>query len=234
MDRFTFIDSACVLRSFFEICVRIGLENQQQSCEQIFEQIRSAGQQAEAEMFEATANINTHKGALFSLGILCCAAGICFPQKISVENLLSCSSAVASFSLSDFEKLSAHAVHTGGERQYITSGLTGVRGEAASGFPSVKAISLPALEEALTEGKNANDAGIAALLALMAHVADSNVLRRTGESGLRTMQSEAQHTNSMDPAGLRDMDRRFIQNNISPGGCADLLAVTWFLHEICK
>lgn len=230
MDRFTFIDSACVLRSYFEQCAQTGAENANRIPCEIFEQLRSIGQQAEFEMLASTGNVNTHKGALFSVGILCCAAGMGFGRAFSQSELLEQATALAKAALPDFESLSVENALTGGERQFLERGLTGVRGEAAAGFPSVCNIALPALEESLSTGKDRNDAGLAALLALMAHVPDSNILRRTGEAGLETVQQEAQSVTSPDHAQLREMDKRFIHANLSPGGCADLLAAAWFIR----
>ena len=230
MDRFTFIDSTCVLRSYFEACAQIGAENPDGIPADIFERLRCAGQQAEAEMLRATQNVNTHKGALFSLGILCCAAGMGFERSGSLDELFQHASALAQASLSDFDKLSCENARPGGERQFVESGLTGARGEAAAGFPSVRNIALPALEKSLSEGKNCNDAGLSALLALMAQVADSNILRRTGKSGLESVQHEAQTISVPQHTLLREMNDRFVRDNLSPGGCADLLAVAWFIH----
>lgn len=232
MDRFTFIDSACALRSYFEKCAEAGTENAEGDPIKLFEQLRSLGQQAEAKMLSATHNVNTHKGALFSLGILCCAAGMSFGHAIALNDLLQRASDLAKASLADFNEISAENALTGGEQQYAHCGLTGVRGEAAAGFPSVREIALPALERALSEGANLNDAGLSALLALMAQVADSNVLRRTGEGGLQFMHREVGKISSSDHAALHALNESFVSANLSPGGCADLLAVAWFLHEI--
>ena len=70
MDLFSFAGSACTLRSYFEDCAGIGAEGAD------FMRLRYAGLEAEDKMF-AAAKVNTHKGAIFSLGILCCAAGFC-------------------------------------------------------------------------------------------------------------------------------------------------------------
>lgn len=226
MDRFTFINSACLLRAYFEQCVRIGMQREKTA----FERIRSLGQQAESAMLKATDGVNTHKGALFSLGILCCAAGMQFGGAFSIDALFQCGAELAKASLSDFEQLPT-AQKTGGEAQYVHWGLTGARGEAALGFPSVREVALPALRQALAEGCDWNDAALTALLALMRVVSDSNVLRRAGCDGLRTVQREAQQA-EMEHASLREMNARFEQLRLSPGGCADLLAVAFFVHFV--
>ena len=69
---------------------------------------------------------------------------------------------------------------TNGERLYVEHGVTGVRGEAERGFPSVINAGLPALRRALESGASFNDAGLAALLSIMLVCEDSNVMHRAG------------------------------------------------------
>lgn len=80
----------------------------------------------------------------------------------------------------------------------------------------------------MAEGKNANQAGLEALTALMRSVSDANVLRRAGEEGLSRLQSAATQAEPT-PESLRALDRAFTAEHLSPGGCADLLAAAWFL-----
>ena len=121
---------------------------------------------------------------------------------------------------------------TGGEKQYLQYGLTGARGEAASGFQSVQNIALPALEKALAEGHSLTEAGLCALLQLMAHVQDSNIIRRAGMEGQRFVTQQAQKwlNTGFDKEALRVMNEQFVERNLSPGGSADLLAAAYFLH----
>lgn len=232
MDLFTFVNSASALRDYFIRCVRIGHEMCKSSSEAIFARLQYEGMCAETRMMEATANVNTHKGALFSLGLLCCAAGVLFEQPYSRKNLLECASKLAQPSLQKLESLSPESARTGGEHQFIQMGLTGARGEAASGFQSVQKYALPVLEKALKAGKSANEAGLEALIGLMSAVADSNILRRGGIQAQQMVFCAAQDLmhQDIDVEKLRKLNKKFIQENISPGGCADLLAVAWFLH----
>ena len=297
MDRFTFIRSACALRPYFERCTRLGMENR--STEEMFFRLRREGLLAEETMLAATGGVNTHKGAIFSLGLLCCAAGgemgagdepwasasplqkmecahsepnaestvgsleseifsakdesigvsnqnSCakyagaerippFPEPVESERaaLLRRAAALAAHSMEDLSVLSPATAKTGGERDYLRTGRTGARGEAAAGFPSVVQIALPTLEKALAEGKSANLAGLEALTALMRAVADANVLRRAGEEGLERVQHAAQQSDA-SPESLRALDREFTAERLSPGGCADLLAAAWLLHFLEK
>lgn len=233
MNLFSFMSSAAALRHWFEQAARIG--GMQLDAQETFIRLRAEGMIAEEAMLRATNGVNTHKGALFSLGIACCAAGR-LGEGADVQEILDCAGLLARHAMGDFEAVTLQNAATGGERQYIESGLTGIRGEAAVGFPSVKAWGLPALSEALGRGEDANDAGLHALVQLMAHVPDSNILRRRGPEALADVQKQAA---ALAQAGftheaLRRMNEDFIRENISPGGSADLLALSWFLYLITK
>lgn len=222
MDLFSFADSACALRDYFEMCVRIGFDGAD------FARLQHAGVRAEEKMLR-TAGANTHKGAIYSLGILCCALGFC-GEGASLKSVLAKAAELGQASLAQLKAVDA--AQTGGEEQFLRYGLTGARGEAASGFASVEKIALPALEGALFEGKSLNDAGLCALLALMAEVWDSNVIRRAGLEEQKWVMAQAKRLleGEFDLQELHRLDEIFIQKNISTGGSADLLAVTHFLH----
>ena len=220
MDLFSFMDSACALRPYFESCVRMGAEGADET------HLQFAGMLAEDRML-AAAHANTHKGAIFSLGILCHAAGSC-GEGASLDAILKKAAQTGSVYLRQMQQ--TRPDKTGGEQQYLRYGLTGARGEAASGFASAVDIGLPALRKALSLGRTFNDAAASALLHLMARVQDSNVLRRSGMEGQHLMMQEACCALESGVADLRAMNNLFKEKNISPGGCADLLAVTCFLY----
>ena len=231
MDIFSFASSAAALRAYFEACARLGAsrEGEGDAPEDALERLRFLGRRAEEDMLRATGGANTHRGAIFSLGLLCWAAGGgCADAAALVER----SARVAGAALRELETLSPERARTGGERQYLEFGLTGVRGEAASGFPSALNCALPALRESIAAGMNLNDAGLRALLALMARVDDSNILRRGGMERLREVQARARALGEGEfgDAELRALDAQFIAEGLSPGGSADLLAVACFLY----
>ena len=253
MDLKLFHASADALRPWFEDCARIGLAMRDAAPEQVFARLRKRGIEAENAMFAATNGVNTHKGALFSLGILCCAAAMEAAsvqananrgemEAASVQAILDRAAMLARPALGDLTALTPADAHTGGEVQYLDSGRTGVRGEAAAGFPHARDCGLPALEEGLRRGKAGglqgdalfNHACLHALLALMARVEDSNILRRSGPEALRSVQARAKALlmQSFDPDELRRMNDDFVRENLSPGGSADLLAITIFLYDI--
>ena len=233
MDLKLFHASADALRPWFEDCARIGLAMRDAAPEQVFARLRKRGIEAENAMFAATNGVNTHKGALFSLGILCCAAAM-EGEGTGVPAILDRAAALARPALGDLTALHPGDARTGGEVQYLDSGRTGVRGEAAAGFPHARDCGLPALKRALRDGASFNEACLHALLALMACVEDSNILRRRGVAALRSVQSRAkallERGFTMDD--LRRMNDDFVRENLSPGGSADLLAITIFLYEI--
>ena len=216
MDLFSFAASACTLRNYFETCVRLGMEKAPAK------RLQYAGMEAEDAML-AAAGANTHKGAIFSLGILCCAAGYC-GETASMDELLQQAARLGSVFLQQMK--SSPGAATGGEQQYLRYGLTGARGEAASGFATARSVALPLLEE------NAQDAGLHALLALMAQVQDSNIIRRAGMEGQQWAMEQAKQMleNNWTKDDLRRMNDAFTARGISPGGSADLLAVAYFLH----
>src|SRR4051812_47765287 len=73
MDFFTFMASSAALSNYFNDCVAEGVKYSGQNPQELFFSLRSLGVDAEKSMFEATDNVNTHKGLIFSLGIICAA-----------------------------------------------------------------------------------------------------------------------------------------------------------------
>ena len=221
MDLFSFISSTCALRPYFEECVRIGLKGGDP------DRLQYAGLQAEDAML-AAAGANTHKGAIFALGILCCATGCC-GEGSGLEAVLLKAAQIGRYYLE--QMIADEGAITGGERQYRQYGLTGARGEAAAGFPSVTEIALPVLGAQIARGASLQQASKTALLHLMAAVKDSNIIRRAGMSGQVWVEEQAARLcRSCTDDELLALDEEMIRRGISPGGSADLLAVTLFLY----
>ena len=151
------------------------------------------------------------------------------------EALLSLAGQIASPALKDLEK---QGEDTAGRHFYQRSGVLGVRGQAAQGFPQVREWGLPQLKKALGRGYSWNGACAQALCALMAYTEDTNLLHRGGEEGLHLVQQQAaalleqyQDEQALEE-GLFRMDSLLTEKNLSPGGSADLLAVTLFVYFI--
>jgi len=130
---------------------------------------------------------------------------------------------------------------TKGLKIYATYGIRGIRGEAASGFYSVRKYALPIMRELfLNGGYSENDIYLQVLLHLMTQVEDTNVIARCGIDAMEYVKSSAKNVIAMGGAlsqkgkeELLRMDQEYINRNISPGGCADLLsvAITLYLLE---
>ena len=85
------------------------------------------------------------------------------------------------------------------------------------------------------KGKNKNDAGVLTLLHLIANVYDTNLYNRGGENGILYARERARKLLSSDDPAMdmvQKMDAELTERNLSPGGCADLLAITYFLTEL--
>lgn len=127
-----------------------------------------------------------------------------------------------------------------GERIFSSYGIQGARGEAAAGFPSAVLIGLPALKKWLAAGFSLNDAAAMALLTLISEVDDTNMVHRGGPELAKKSKEQAKHllsavTNDSFKEILSSLDEQYIAMHLSPGGCADLLAVSLMFHflETC-
>jgi triphosphoribosyl-dephospho-CoA synthetase len=212
------------------------METRNLAPEETFSRLRAPGMVAEGEMLRATGGVNTHKGAIFSLGILCAALGRMGweyadkPQWLLYE----CSQMTAGLVAKDFAGLTPETAKTAGQKLYLRHGITGVRGQAEAGFPAVLQVGLPKLEEGLAKGLSLNDAGCAALLSMLAAAADTNMISRSDYETQQNIALETaillQKTPFPGAEVLNRMDAEFIEKNLSPGGTADLLAMTYFLY----
>lgn len=221
----TFRDSANALRPYFTECVAIG--QQAQTAQDAFRLLREAGLRAEKAMLKATGGVNTHKGAIFTLGILCGCVGR-HADSILSEAALMGKEAEKDFLLANTD--------TAGERLFLQKKLRGIRGEVADGLPSVANIGLPMLRQALQQGLTEEQAAACTLLYLIAHVEDTNLYHRGGEEGAQFAKQAVQALLMHDPfpakEAIEKLDNAFIERNLSPGGCADLLAATLFLYRL--
>ncbi|MGL4723491.1 MAG: triphosphoribosyl-dephospho-CoA synthase CitG [Scandinavium sp.] len=234
-----FYRSAEAIRPWLARFVLYGADSANQAEGQILPGLRLLGQACEADMFRATAGVNTHKGSIFSLGLLCAAAGRLYQLRRPLSPQALCST-VAAFcrGLTTRELQTHNPLQTAGQRLYRQLGLTGARGEAEAGFPLVLTLALPHLQSLRAQGIDPELALLDTLLLLMAHNADTNVASRGGEQGLNWLQLQAKICLSqggirrpVDLHRLHEFDQHCIARNLSPGGSADLLIVTIFLSE---
>ncbi|KFX07131.1 2-(5'-triphosphoribosyl)-3'-dephospho CoA synthase [Pectobacterium betavasculorum] len=187
-----------------------------------------------AQLLSATKGVNTHKGGIFAFGLLCTAAGWLAGRGERVTQRSLCDSVAAMcHDLVRNELATCSGAATAGEHLYQRHGLTGARGEAASGFNTVCQHALPALQRAIAAGMDDETVLLQTLLVLMAYNPDTNVVSRGGMDGLAFVQDYARRllTGPLDRQALREMDDALIARNLSPGGSADLLALTWLLYH---
>lgn len=236
MDMDTFQKSAHALTDYFCGCVRIGMQTNHAVGEDTFYALRRLGLQAEQDMYRATGGVNTHKGAIFTMGILCGAVGRLWnPQGEYAEaDLLA---EVSAMTTAPMEKgLREQAPSTAGMRLYAEKGIRGIRGEIALGLPSVRDFGLPVYRRCLAQGLDSNMAGVVTLLNLIVAVVDTNMIKRGGMelamgANRKTAQLLIRHK-IPEISEIEALDDWFIERNLSPGGCADLLAAVYFIQKL--
>ena len=234
MDFFIFQASAAALYPYFSQCVKIGRETE--DAQQTFLRLRLPGRMAEGQMLHATGGVNTHKGAIFSMGILCGALGRLERSQWRDPNrvLAECAAMTQGLVSRDYATLTPEAAKTAGQKLYLQYGITGVRGQAEGGFPAVLNIGLPKLEAGLAAGKSINESGRAALLSMLADTVDTNMIHRGGYELAKETSERLKTLLEQEPfpseETLEALDEEFVRNNLSPGGTADLLAMVYMLH----
>lgn len=240
MNITTFLDSARVLSVWFPRFVEIGYHDAHIPACNFLPSVRPAGVLCETEMLEATKGINTHKGAIFALGLLCSAAGRLLANGIALTRERICMEvARICEDLVSRDLRGNKAAATAGERSFQLYGITGARGEAASGYGIVRSVALPLYDRLQANGTSEEMAWLQVLLHLLAFNADTNLVSRGGLAGLEYVRGYSRQF-LLDGGvlvcdGLKKMarfDDELITRSLSPGGSADLLAVTVFLANL--
>lgn len=233
------MSSAVVSRAFFSL-QNMGLAFTG-TPQELMEQVRIYGIQAEKGLLSVTKGINTQKGILFSGGILSAAAGYAVANDLYSGEILSVVRNMTDGIVERELRNIQNEGMTAGEILYQRFGITGIRGEVALGFPSVVEKGMPALQEAFSAGANLNNALIHTLLSLMTVVEDSNIIWRTDlQTALQVKQMAADILaqgsvfTSTGKDALAWMEGYFIKHNISPGGSADLLSITIALYLLAN
>ncbi|MCB2250475.1 triphosphoribosyl-dephospho-CoA synthase [Pseudomonas chlororaphis] len=193
------------------------------------------GRDGEAAMLATTHGVNTHRGAIWALGLLVAAAAL-EPHANSAGAL--CLRA-ARLALLDDRYAPWPLSH--GAQVALRYGVRGAREEAQLGFPAVLQRGLPQLQRSRARGDGEQNARLDALLAIMSGLSDTCVLYRAGEAGLQAMQQGAQAVleagGSASLAGrrlLHELDQQLVALNASPGGAADLLAACLLIDRIAS
>lgn len=197
------------------------------------EALGRVGREGEQTMLATTNGVNTHRGAIWALGLLAAAAAL-EPESRGPGSVTLRAARLALFDDRYAPRPLSHGAQVA--RLY---GARGAREEAQLGFPSVLQRALPQLKISRAAGHGEQNARLDALLAIMTQLSDTCVLYRAGEHGLHTMQLGAQAVldagGSASLAGrrrLHELDEQLIALNASPGGAADLLAACLFIDRI--
>ena len=196
------------------------------------EELAEIGRGAERAMFKATHGSNTHKGAIWTLGLLVAAAGSRVGQ--NPREIAAVAGAIARLPDRAQPQLITH-----GDIARSRYGALGAREEACNDFPHVTGLALPALREQRATGYSEEVSRLDALLSVMCRLDDTCVLYRGGIKALDLVKSGAQAVLMAGGEGsaqgkkqLRAFDRELIAKHISPGGSADLLAAATFLDAV--
>ena len=219
MDVPLFLKSAASLVPYFKTAVRLGQKDAGMS------PLKIAGLDAERAMFQATNGVNTHKGMIYSMGLLLYGMGkaLSFGGD-AVEH-------AAALARSDAKERLSHAKterDTNGAKAYCEHGARGAVGEAADGFFHAQYCA-----DRLTAHAASENPGALALLDVMIVLSDTNLLHRGGKEGLFFVQNRARAIaflpESERIAAMTALDDEMIARNLSPGGAADVLALGYLL-----
>jgi triphosphoribosyl-dephospho-CoA synthase len=237
MNAATFMRSLFSLRHYFKRICLAGVAGAP------FAQLKQLGIAAEKAMLAATCGVNTHRGAIFSLGLLCAAAGRAHAQRTPMTP----PALRATLLIAWGEELAMHAAPAPAADAPLSHGLraaaqyaaSGAREEGALGLPSVFETGVAALQSALARGAGTTQARIDALFALMANISDTNIYHRAGPQGAQTVRDEAQRFIALGGTAQpnwRDeaiaIHQLFVRRRLSPGGAADLLAASCLVLAI--
>ncbi len=242
MNYFTFLNSSAALAPFFRELVLAGYNFSDLDFSTALPIIRNIGLQMEAEMFEATNKINTQKGLIFLLGLNLFASGYYF-SKDKVFDIKKYRGIIKNIckNITKNELKNSQNIKTHGEICFQKYGLlaAGARYEVENGFPTVFDFSLKTLEKNflninLLNKEKINIALTKTLVKLMANNNDTNILYRKDFEILKELQILSKECLNYDDfennySKIADFCR---ENNISPGGSADLLAITIYIYFI--
>ena len=229
MDASSFMRSLFALRGYFVQCARLGRED----CD--FATLEQAGRDAEQRMLRATGGVNTHRGAVFSLGLLCASAAHAARGALAVRESLR-----AQWGAALFERAGrARSGH--GHRLAREHGLRSANEEAAHGMPVLFEHAWPALQRARALRLSPRHARLHCLMHAIAVLDDTNLVHRGGLRALAFAQRAARDFIAAGGAArpdaiehARSLHREFVAQRLSPGGAADVLACACWLERVAE
>ena len=227
MDHALMRRSIQALHPYFVRLAQIGFDNLHPR----HDEIQQVGIEAEQAMFNATGGVNTHKGALFSIGLAAVALGgmVCSNN----AQLHSLSNSIASLAC-----LFPDTSGTHGSKAKANNKLKGALDNAREGYPQLFRVWLPFYLDRLAEGDRY--ALHKTLLRIMCDLDDTNIVYRTSMETMQKVQAEARRMLERIPetthfeAALQAMNTDYIRRNISPGGSADMLSLVVFLSNVVR
>lgn len=236
----TFQISAMTLKSYFKECIEHYKKHDLED-KKFFLELRELGKNAEKEMLKATKGINTHKGTIFSMGILLAVLFALFNKnkEISLSDL---SEQIKLTCLPLQNELGANIDNTSGEKIFQKYGIQGARGLALSGYEIVLKDGIKKLLFFL-EKLSIESSLILILFYYMANTDDTNVINRSNIEVLKSIKVESKilfekNLEILDEnlilSDMTKLNEDFIKKNVSPGGSADLLILTIFMYFFIK
>jgi triphosphoribosyl-dephospho-CoA synthase len=232
LDWALMVHSAQTLRPAFEAMALAGAQIDAPLA--LRERIGRLGREGEAAMLAATGGINTHRGAIWSLGLLVTAAAQ-VPHALGAVPVAHRAARLANIP----DRFAPVATGHKGERACNDYGVGGARGQACAGFPHVVKVALPALRQARAAGVREDHARVEALLATMATLDDTCLLARGGPDALRAVQTGAATVRAegglstvQGRRAFRRLEKDMLARHVSPGGAADVLAAALFLDRL--
>lgn len=185
--------------------------------------IKEIGIEAEKAMLKATGGVNTHKGALFCIGLSVAAA----------SNLASATGSVQTYSFKELVSRAASEIPsargTHGAEAKRSFKAVGALENARAAYPELFTDWLPYYRSLEGDPFRCHKT----LLHIMTTLDDTNILHRRGAEGLAHAEAEAARLlEDFSESGLSSLNKDFIRENISPGGSADMLSLTIFIESI--
>lgn len=197
------------------------------------EALGDIGRRGEAAMLHETGGVNTHRGAIWALGLLVAAAAMDLSER-TPQAIATRAAAIAQLP----DRHIPPQVRKGAQ-VCQTYGISGARGEAQEGFPHIVGLALPMLRDSRNRGCGETSSRLNALLAIMTSLPDTCVLARGGPTALADTQAgaravlEAGGVGSFDGRrALHTLETQMLAHRASPGGAADLLAATLLLDRL--
>ena len=185
--------------------------------------IKEVGIEAEKAMLKATGGVNTHKGALFCIGL-----------SVAAASCLACSTgSVEAYSFKELVSRAASEIPsargTHGAEAKRSFKAVGALENARAAYPELFADWLPYYLSLECDPFRCHKT----LLHIMTTLDDTNILHRRGAEGLAHAEAEAARLlEDFSESGLSSLNKDFIRENISPGGSADMLSLTIFIESI--